>query len=108
MFAIHPCQQHQTYKKNTSTLSLLLAAPYPNSLLLSPYTAKSNMHTHGTGAGMCLGSWAGAQAAAPATRSHGMAGRKVWGVFWSTLVRGSWPPAKPTVLFVCIQLEKVY
>lgn len=78
---MHPCQQHQTYKENISALSLFLAAPYPSSLLPSPYMAKSNADTHRTGAGMCLGSRARTQAGAPATRGYGMAERKVWGVF---------------------------
>lgn len=28
--------------------------------------------------------------------------------FWSTLVKGSWPPTKCAVLLLCIQLQKVY
>lgn len=51
---------------------------FPASL---PYTAKSNMYTQRTGAGMCLGSWAGTQAGAPVTRGYGTAERKAWGVF---------------------------
>lgn len=41
--AVDPCRQHQTCK-NISTLSLLLAAPYPNSLPFLPITWLNSRH----------------------------------------------------------------